>query len=233
MESHLIQDLPPAGYYLPNFIDEADEERILTDLLKLPQSKWTKLSRRRLISLPSTLTGPAKDTLLAAPLPKFLDQPVLQRFDEHKIFLDSPHHRPNHVLVNEYQTGEGIMPHEDGPAYHPITATVSLGGHTLLEIYKKNDQGEREAQPTWRILQEPRSLLVTTGEMYKETLHGISEIKVDENLDVEHIVNWDLLGDITPYQIGTAERQTRVSLTYRDVPKVAKLGGALKFMNKR
>ena len=125
------------------------------------------------------------------------------------------------------------MPHTDGPAYHPITATVSLGSHTVLEIYKKAESGERESSPTWRILQEPRSLLVTTQDMYKYTLHGISEMSVDDNLRPEQIVNWDLLGDKSTFESGTAERQTRVSLTYRDVFKVAKLGGALKFMNKR
>ena len=124
------------------------------------------------------------------------------------------------------------MPHEDGPAYHPITATVSLGSHTVLEIYKKTEKGERESQPTWRIFQERRSLLVTTGVMYKDTLHGISEIKDDQNLGPESIVNWDLLGDKNVFESRTAERETRVSLTYRDVLKVAKLGGALKFMNK-
>lgn len=125
------------------------------------------------------------------------------------------------------------MPHEDGPAYHPLTATVSLGGHTVLEIYKKLDNGEREAYPTWRILQEPRSLLITTGDMYKDTLHGISEFRVDENLNQQSIVNWILLGDTSAYSTGSAERSVRVSLTYRDVLKVANVGGAFKFMNKR
>lgn len=28
------------------------------------------------------------------------------------IFADSPHQRPNHVLINEYPPGIGIMPHK-------------------------------------------------------------------------------------------------------------------------
>lgn len=233
MDEYLIKTLPATGCYIPNFITADEEEKILNDLNRLPSTKWTNLSHRRLLSLPSTLTGQAKDTLLAAPLPTFLAEPVLSPLQTLAVFQDSPHSGPNHVLVNEYQPGEGIMPHEDGPAYHPITATVSLRGHTVLEIYKKNEQGEREAEPTWRILQEPRSLLITAGDMYKDTLHGISEIKIDEDLTSETIVNWDLLGDTTRFALGSAARSTRVSLTYRDVLKVAKLGGALKFMNKR
>jgi alkylated DNA repair protein alkB homolog 6 len=233
MNQHQIQGLPQIAYYLPNFISVEEEERILAELQRLPPSKWTTLSHRRLLSLPSTLARQAKDTLLEAPLPKFLDEPILSRFKSLQIFSDSPHQHPNHVLVNEYQPGQGIMPHEDGPAYFPLTATVSLSGHTILEIYKKNDEGEREVQFTWRILQEPRSLLVTAGDMYKDTLHGISEVHVDYAITSKEIINWDLLGDTAKFESGTAERHTRVSLTYRDVLKVAKIGGALKFMNKR
>lgn len=124
------------------------------------------------------------------------------------------------------------MPHVDGPAYNPITATVSLGSHTVLEIYQKNEHGERNVTPTWRILQEPRSLLVTTGAMYVDTLHGISELTVDKDLDSDHIINWEYLGDRKAFESGQAERDTRISLTLRDVTRVTKLGGALKFMKR-
>ncbi|KAL2431577.1 hypothetical protein ABEF95_011674 [Exophiala dermatitidis] len=232
MEVPVIEGLPPSCYYLPNFITPAEEEQIIADILKLPQSRWTVLTHRRLLSLPSSLTGSARDTLLDAPLPGYLRSTV-SRLKDHKFFEHSTHQAPNHVLINEYKPGEGIMPHEDGPAYNPITATISLGSHTVLEIYKKNEQGEREAKPTWRILQEPRSLLVTTGEMYVQTLHGISEVETDEDLDEEHIVNWHHLGDMKQYESGRATRHTRISLTLRDVIKVAKLGGAVKLINRR
>ncbi|EXJ63809.1 alkylated DNA repair protein alkB like 6 [Cladophialophora yegresii CBS 114405] len=226
-----VKGLPPSCYYLPSFITQTEEQRLTNEILKVPESRWTVLTHRRLLSLPSTLTGPAHDTLLAAPLPAYLES-IVARLKEEKYFEFTPHKAPNHVLINEYKPGEGIMPHEDGPAYSPVTATVSLGSHTVLEIYKKNEQGEREANPTWRILQEPRSLLVTTGDMYVSTLHGISRIHIDTELSHESIVNWDLVEDKPLYQTGQAQRQTRISLTLRDVTKVAKLGGALKFMNK-
>jgi alkylated DNA repair protein alkB homolog 6 len=69
--------------------------------------------------------------------------------------------------------------------------------------------------------------------MDRDTLPGISELKLDDNLDPTSIVNWSLLSDTAAFSSGSAERTTRVSLTYRDVLKVAKLGGALKFINKR
>ncbi|ERE50002.1 putative alpha-ketoglutarate-dependent dioxygenase alkB [Cricetulus griseus] len=42
----------------------------------------------------------------------------------------------NHVLVNQYLPGEGIMPHEDGPLYYPTVSTISLGSHTVLDFYE-------------------------------------------------------------------------------------------------
>jgi alkylated DNA repair protein alkB family protein 6 len=226
-------DLPSSCFYIPSFISPEEEEHILASINQLPTSRWTKLTRRRLLSLPSQLTGTARDILISAPLPVFLGNPVLPRLQELGIFLEAPHKEPNHVLVNEYKPGEGIMPHEDGPAYYPITATVSLGSHTVLEIYKKTKDGDREQTPQWRILQEPRSLLVTTGDMYKDTLHGIAEVEVDEDLNSGTITNWSMLGNTELFSPGIASRETRVSLTYRDVLKVTKLGGAMKFMNKR
>jgi alkylated DNA repair protein alkB homolog 6 len=228
----IVTSLPATCHYVPNFITVTEEQQILDQIRKTPESRWTVLAHRRLLSLPSTLNGSAHDTLLAAPMPAYLDT-IATRLKEGSYFDDSPHGSPNHVLINEYKPGQGIMPHEDGPAYHPVTATVSLGSHAVLEVYEKNEHGGREARPSWRILQEPRSLLVTKGDMYVNTLHGISEITIDEELGSGRNANWELLGDASAYESGRAERQTRVSLTMRDVTKVAKLGGALKFMNRK
>lgn len=168
------------------------------------------------------------NTLFAAPLPLWLQDPILQRFEEQLgIFKDAPHKAPNHVLINEYKPGEGIMPHEDGGAYHPVVATVSLGAPIVLEIYQKTESGERERMARWRILQEQRSLLVTTGAAYADLLHGIAEVEVDENLGPDTIINWDMLADRQRVENGKSRRATRISLTYRDVLKVSKVGNKL------
>lgn len=233
LQSFRIHELPEAGYYVPNFINESHEEYVLQEIAKLPNTRWKTLTRRRLLSLPSQLTGAAGDTLLASDMPPFLTKGILDKMKDLQIFQASPHGEPNHCLVNEYLSGQGIMPHEDGPAYFPVTATISLASSTVLEIYEKNEQGERQPEPRWRILQEPRSLLITTGNMYRDTLHGISEVERDKNLGPDTIVNWQMLGDTNSFEDGSANRETRVSLTYRDVIKVAKIGGALKFMSKK
>lgn len=138
------------------------------------------------------------------------------------------------------------MPHEDGSAYADVVATVSLGASLCLQIGPKPSSTEDDAKehsaparddtnkascgsnlsqyeiPT-RILQEPRSLLLTTGTAYKDLLHGIEPIEVDEDLNRKTVANWDLLGSANVFEEagGRNERATRVSLTYRDVLKVS------------
>ena len=64
------------------------------------------------------------------------------------------------------------MPHEDGDAYWPVVCTVSLGAAMVYDAYPKTKTtGQQEKK--WRILQEPRSLLITTGEIYKTCLVGL------------------------------------------------------------
>jgi len=97
----------------------------------------------------------------------------------------------------------------------------------VLDIYTKRAEGEEKGEElVTRILQEPGSLLVTTGEAYTELLHGISELKKDENLGPATVANWELLGDRRRFELdgGVSERSTRISLTYRDVLKVRNLG---------
>ncbi|EMD60694.1 hypothetical protein GGP41_000987 [Bipolaris sorokiniana] len=245
LEAFRIVSLPPDFYYIPNFISVEEETSILQ---KIPAQRWTQLSHRRLQAVPSTLTK--NNTLLASPLPVYLTTPIIDRFKDLGIFDHTPHQQPNHVLVNEYKPGQGIMPHEDGDAYAPVVATVSLGAPLCLDILPKpsvstgddddvdtskhaqesHDEAKNPPTPTpnitalpTRIFQEPRSLLVTMGSAYRHVMHGIAERETDEGLDGASVANWDLLGDKVVLETmgGTSSRGVRVSLTYRDVLKVS------------
>ena len=85
----------------------------------------------------------------------------------------------------------------------------------------------------WRILQEPRSLLITTGELYTACLHGIGQIEIDEDLGAEGITNWQLLGDQGAFSGGQVVRETRISLTFRDVKKAQRLGKVFGALGRR
>ena len=207
----------------------------ISQINAVPLPTWKHLSHRRLQAHPSPLSS--SNTLLAANLPAWLSDPVIPRLlsipnlpeSQDSIFSKSPHGAPNHCLINEYQPGQGIHSHEDGDAYYPVVATVSLGSHIILDMRPKG--GAKDAG--WRILQEPGSLLITTGELYTECLHGIDEVKVDQDLRSDNIVNWGLLGDKEPFMEGSASRETRISLTFRDVKKVQKLGKAFGALRRR
>lgn len=136
-------------------------------------------------------------------------------------FQDSPHGQPNHVLINEYLSGQGIMPHKDGPAYFPMVCTISLGTALCLDLYETRSDGTRDTQAFAKILQEPRSLLITTDLLYTDYMHGITEQIEDKNLNSTTVANWDLLRSRDDLIEGCVLRKTRTSLTYRDVIKVA------------
>ena len=102
-----------------------------------------------------------------------------------------------------------------------MVATISLESHIVFKFMSKIRGLESKR---WRIVQEPRSLLITTGTLYKDYLHGIEEVEVDLALSHGTIVNWELLGDRDLYAGGQALRAKRISLTLRDVIKVQNLG---------
>ncbi|KAL4237620.1 Alpha-ketoglutarate-dependent dioxygenase alkB 6 [Mactra antiquata] len=136
----------------------------------------------------------------------------------------------NHVLVNEYLPGQGIMPHEDGPLFYPTVSTISLGSHTVLDFYSplqdstKEDgdlvssSSSYESRYMCSVLLQPRSLILVRDDMYKVNLHGIAERK--EDLVTDKIVNLDKCDDVSVGQ--TLTRSTRVSLTIRVMPKILK-----------
>lgn len=233
LEEFKVTSLPNSVYYIPNFITKGEESVILGKIASAPKPRWKVLSHRRLQSWPSDLT---RDTLLESALPSWLIDPIIPRLlsvpvsasdQTCNIFSNSPHGAPNHVLINEYLPGQGIMPHKDGAAYYPVVCTVSLGGSLCLDFYGTNESASTESKPRWKIFQEPRSLLITTGQMYTGYLHGIADVTTDTELNSESIANWPLLGAPDMLETGIYHRQTRTSLTYRDVLKVSKLGSKL------
>ena len=135
-----------------------------------------------------------------------------------------PSHPPNHVLINEYQQGEGIMPHTDGPAYESCTATVSLGGSDVIFKLWPRQQHNDDAQllqsntsiesmkkvPSLEvILHGNGSLVVFKDDAYLNHCHEISEGIFKETTSPNCVCGNDING-------GTlVKRGYRVSLTFR------------------
>ncbi|XP_060524583.1 alpha-ketoglutarate-dependent dioxygenase alkB homolog 6 [Cylas formicarius] len=202
-----ITGIPETVYYIPEFLTPAEEDAILKKVYGAPKPKWTCLSNRRLQQYGG---APHEKGMFPEEIPSWLQFVInkvhgLSAFDEKK---------PNHVLVNEYLPGQGIMPHTDGPLFYPIISTVSCGSHTVLEFLENNDNRNKICE----VLVEPRSLIVVKNDMYTKHLHCIRERKTD---NINSCVNWK---NNTSNSMNNKElaRGVRVSLTIRHVPKVIK-----------
>ncbi|SPJ79641.1 uncharacterized protein FTOL_08032 [Fusarium torulosum] len=222
LEHAKITTLPQTAYYIPNFITEEEEQMILDKISSAPKPRWKQLTKRRLQTWPSDLVN---NKLLEAPLPAWLQEPVISRLlsiqtqdsETGNVFDKSPHKKPNH----------------DGAAYWPVVCTVSLGASLCLNLHRSKDDGALDPEPAWRILQEPRSLLITTDQLYTDYLHGIADIEEDVDLSADTVANWGLLRSPDAYTSGRNARQTRSSLTYRDVLQVSKAANKLGMFLKR
>ena len=65
-------------------------------------------------------------------------------------------------------------------------------------------------------------MLVISEELYTEYLHGIREQAADQEL--QEVVNCEMISAKEDFKMGRFDRQRRISLTFRDVIKVKKLG---------
>ncbi|KAL1405945.1 hypothetical protein Q8F55_007627 [Vanrija albida] len=194
-----VEGLPPAAYYIPNFITEEEEELLLRKIADSPQPKWrTTATGRRLQYWGGTLTK--SGVLVPEPLPEWLTAypDIAARVDR---LLDAAagvegRHvlGVNQVLVNEYAPGQGISPHEDGPAFRPLVATLSLGSSSVLDLHHYISPSAPSppmipadgavgraiaAVPLGHVLLLPRSLFVLSGSAYSAHLHGIAPRSAD------------------------------------------------------
>ncbi|KAJ3324904.1 hypothetical protein HDV06_005492 [Boothiomyces sp. JEL0866] len=124
------------------------------------------------------------------PIPQFFDF-LRERLSSHNIFATQPF---NHLVVNEYNVNQGIMPHVD---------SAELFGGTICSLSLLSDCAmkfvHRENNYEWNVRLPQRSLLVMTGECRYKIAHSISKETVDK---------------IGEFEI---ERQRRVSVTFRHV----------------
>ncbi|XP_038642115.1 alpha-ketoglutarate-dependent dioxygenase alkB homolog 6 isoform X2 [Scyliorhinus canicula] len=156
LECHYVHQAPATVCYIPNFITAPEENYLLQQVYNSPKPKWTQLSGRRLQNWGGL---PHSKGMLAEKLPDWLD------YYAKKISSLGPFEGKvaNHVLVNEYNPGEGIM------VYFPQT---------------------EENRYFLSLLLEPRSLLVLQDDMYMKYLHGIRPVM--EDIVTEKVANLKL-----------------------------------------
>ncbi|VDL35428.1 unnamed protein product [Hymenolepis diminuta] len=231
----IIPNAPKTFFYVPDFIDAETEAELLQNIYA--SGKWQYLAHRRL-----QIWGgaPHPKGMIAEKIPDWLHS-LMDRISDFGVF--GPY-RANHVLINEYKPGEGIMPHHDGPLYYPVVTTVNLGGHSMLDFYYPITDDMTDVSFKSRYvgsaLLMPRSMNMVTDSLYTYYMHGIEEKKVDylhlikndfdsssffadpdseiekKILNLSQIPQWEDLAD-------QLERKTRISITIRHVPKTRKV----------
>ena len=126
--------------------------------------------------------------------------------------------------MNAYEPGEGILPHQDGPFYHPAVAIVSLGASAVLEftphasLLDAASASDEAPPPVVRVFVPRRSLLLFAHDAYERYLHGIPAMLEDD-------VGGAASGVCNPHDAGGSggavrRDALRVSLTCRSVLKV-------------
>ncbi|GAQ90220.1 oxidoreductase [Klebsormidium nitens] len=126
MENFKVGELPSV-YYIPDFVTAEQERKLIDQIHAAPRTKWRELKGRRLQYWGGMVH---EKGMIPEPVPKWLEG-VLTGIAAKTDMFPSP---LNHVLINEYLPGQGIMPHQDGPMYYPVVAILSLGSPAVMRF---------------------------------------------------------------------------------------------------
>lgn len=175
--------------YRPDFLTE-DEERDL--LAHVDAAPWSGELSRRVQHYGYRYdykTRRISEEMRVGTLPSWLTQ-IGQRLQTAGVFTVLP----DQVIVNEYQSGQGVTPHIDCvPCFGDTVASLSLGSPCVMDFTRS------EPEEAHAVLLAPRSLVVLKGASRYEWKHGIAKRKQDTLDGVSH------------------KRGRRVSLTFRTV----------------
>ncbi|KAG1369321.1 hypothetical protein G6F61_012431 [Rhizopus arrhizus] len=106
--------------------------------------------------------------------------------------------KPNHLLVNEYNPGQGIMPHTDAPAlFGPCILSLSLLSDCLMKFTSSEATHDSTSID---IVLPRRSLVILSGNARYRYKHSISK-------DFE---------EMTP-EGSIIHREKRISFTFREI----------------
>jgi alkylated DNA repair dioxygenase AlkB len=209
-------------FYARDFLSSAQGCEVLTWLGSIPEysgrskimdereesvqhnGKWTKLehARRKVALFDGTITE----------LPF-----ILQRLSDTLVAVGAfpPTRPPNHVLINEYRPGEGIMPHTDGPAYDNRTATISLGGSDVIfKLWPRNQRHYSEGVRANSSIEQAENLIPSLEVVLNG--HGSLVLFTDDAyLNHCHEISEGVLEERTSSGGTLVKRGYRVSLTFR------------------
>ncbi|GJN20667.1 hypothetical protein PR202_gb08068 [Eleusine coracana subsp. coracana] len=117
----------PSIFYVPGFVSQDEQLQLLHHIYQAPAPKWKSLKNRRLQNWGGVVH---EKGLLPQALPPWLIK-ITDRICQWTGLFPSA---INHVLINEYHPDQGIMSHQDGPAYYPVVAILSLASPVVIDF---------------------------------------------------------------------------------------------------
>lgn len=177
----------PGMSYQPDYIAAEAEAKLLRHIDAQP---WITDLKRRVQHYGyrySYKTGNTTGTPLG-PLPDWLE-PYCEELHKAGMFNE----KPDQVIINEYEPGQGIAPHTDRLRFDRTIASISLCSPCVMDFIH-TETGEKSS-----LLLEPRSLLLLTDDARYLWKHGIAPRKSDR------------------YQGQFIPRTRRISMTFRKI----------------
>jgi alkylated DNA repair protein alkB family protein 6 len=156
----------------PDFITEEEERYLVREANHPKRAKWQSVRNRRLQCFGGDPVPQAPRTSLPKWLQSLAGLVKLSPDVDYEV---------DHVLLNEYREGQGILPHTDGPSYHPCVACLSIGDACgtmrFQSKLKSEDIGAKQSEDLLMVTLEPRSLIVFFGAAYSDALHSIEDVR--------------------------------------------------------
>ena len=206
--------LPEGAFIVPDFVSVGEERELLSLVGASPASVWTTLKRRSLQMWGGHPPAGASAEFVPSALPAWQTQ-LVQRMAAQGLCPAAPL-SPDHVLLNRYSPGEGILAHQDGPLYDSRVCILSLGSHAVMNFYERlaDSLPGDQHRPAFAVYLPARSLFLFSKDLYTRYFHAIEE-RAEDALDGSVLnVPAELAGQ-------TVQRQTRISLTIRRVHTLA------------
>ncbi|EPY23117.1 alkylated DNA repair protein alkB like protein 6 [Strigomonas culicis] len=231
LEKYAVGSIPGI-YYIPDYVSPEEEARIAENIRKTPGELKTQLKKRTVQEWGCTMCDQCEKSFVSdANMPHWV-QECTDMLVYDGIF--TPTTFPNSVRIHEYQPGEGIGPHCDGPIYVPVVTVLSLASTCVMNFYPRREpyadapmdhyndtfkftEGSIGSQtPVQSVVMEPGSLLIFSGEAYYYYPHGVSDKEVsDLSPEVSGpVVNRHLLKDP---DVASVTRSYRSSITTRNL----------------
>ena len=186
----------PGLDYAPDFLDEAQERRLIG---WIDQQPWNSELKRRVQHYGWRYDYKAREvdaSMRLGPLPAALAELAERLFEEQLV-----PQLPDQVIVNEYKAGQGIAPHIDVPGFSDVIATISL-----LESWEMNFHAPRgratDGRKRVEVLLQRRSAAIMRDEARYHWKHEIRKRRSDPAINEG--------GERRP-------RRRRISLTFRKV----------------